>query len=77
MYRPTYVRALANLAISFANQGLHEDAVRTYLATLKQNPTADHVWSYLRISLSHMGKDELVKLAEKRDVKLFRPYFKF
>ena len=30
------------------DQGLHEDASRMYLATLKQNPNADHVWSYLR-----------------------------
>lgn len=75
--RPFYVRALANLAISFANQGLHEDAARTYLATLKQNPNADHVWSYLRISLSNLEKRELVDLTSKRDVELFRPHFQF
>jgi hypothetical protein len=61
--RPTYVRALANLAISYANQGLHTDAIRTYLTTLKYNTEANHIWSYLRISLSHLGKDQLVELA--------------
>ena len=37
-------------------QGFHEDAARTYLATLKQNPSANHIWSYLRISLSNMDR---------------------
>lgn len=75
--RPTYVRALANLAIAFANQGLHEDAARTYLATLKQNPLANHIWSYLRISLSHLGNQELVALTRTRDVEAFRKHFDF
>lgn len=64
--RPAFVRALANLAISYANQGLHEDAIRTYLTTLSHNPEASHVWSYLRISLSHMQRDELVELSHVR-----------
>ena len=68
---------MANLAISFANQGLHEDAARTYLATLEQNPNASHIWSYLRISLSHLGRDELVALTKQRNVSVFRQHFDF
>lgn len=64
--RPAFVRALANLAIAYANQGLHEDAVRTYLKTLAHNPDAHHIWGYLRISLSHMQRDELVELSHVR-----------
>ena len=64
--RPTFVRALANLAIAYANQGMHDEAVRTYLTTLTHNPDANHVWSYLRISLSHMQKDQLVELSHVR-----------
>lgn len=75
--RPAYVRALANLAISYANQGLHEDAVRTYLTTLTFNPEANHVWSYLRISLSHLNRDELVELSHQKNVESFRPFFQF
>jgi len=61
--RPAYVRTLANLAISYANQGMHEDAVRTYLTTLTHNPDANHVWSYLRISLSHLQREDLIELS--------------
>jgi peroxin-5 len=75
--RPTYVRTLANLAISYANQGLHDEAVRTYLTTLSHNPQASHVWSYLRISLAHMQRDDLVELSHKKDAQLFRPFFNF
>ena len=56
---------------------MHEDASRTYLATLKQNPQAEHVWGYLRISLSNLGRDSLVALAFQKDVEAFRPYFNF
>ena len=75
--RPRYVRALANLAISYANQGLHEEAVSMYLKTLDCNADAAHVWSYLRISLSHLGKDKLVELTNSKNVQLFRPYYDF
>jgi len=61
--RPGYVRAQANLAIAYANQGLHQDAVRAYLTTLSHNPAASHVWSYLRISLAHMQREDLVELS--------------
>eukprot|EP00455_Lapot_gusevi_P026840 TRINITY_DN2831_c0_g1_i1.p1 TRINITY_DN2831_c0_g1~~TRINITY_DN2831_c0_g1_i1.p1 ORF type:complete len:694 (-),score=222.17 TRINITY_DN2831_c0_g1_i1:74-2101(-) len=75
--RPNYVRALANLGISFANQGMHDRAVVTYLGTLARNPKAEHVWSYLRLSLSHMNRDDLVQLAHEKNVDAFRPHFQF
>jgi peroxin-5 len=75
--RPAYVRALANLAISYANQGMHEEAVKQYLITLTHNPNANHIWSYLRISLSHLGKDDLVELSQQKNVELFRPHYQF
>ena len=75
--RPRYVRALANLAISYANQGLHDDAVAVYLRCLACNADAQHVWSYLRISLSHLGKEQLVELTHSRNPELFRPYYDF
>jgi peroxin-5 len=75
--KPNYVRALANLGISFANQGLHEQAAQAYLATLARNPSADHVWNYLKISLSTMDRPELVELANFKDVNVFREFFAF
>eukprot|EP00475_Leptophrys_vorax_P014294 TRINITY_DN2068_c0_g1_i1.p1 TRINITY_DN2068_c0_g1~~TRINITY_DN2068_c0_g1_i1.p1 ORF type:complete len:608 (-),score=176.78 TRINITY_DN2068_c0_g1_i1:674-2497(-) len=75
--KPNYVRALANLGISFANQGLHEQAAQAYLATLARNPTADHVWNYLKISLSTMDRQELIELANFKDVNVFREFFSF
>ncbi|SPQ98402.1 TPR repeat [Plasmodiophora brassicae] len=76
--KPNYVRALANLGISFANQGLHREAAQTYLATLARNPAADHVWSYLSITLASMNQPpEICSLVDKRDVNLFRPHFDF
>jgi len=75
--RPKYVRSLCNLAIAYANQGKHEDAVRTYLSVLGQNSEATHVWNYLRISLSHLNRPELLELTNLRDVDAFRPHFTF
>eukprot|EP00823_Brevimastigomonas_motovehiculus_P008226 TRINITY_DN74_c4_g1_i1.p1 TRINITY_DN74_c4_g1~~TRINITY_DN74_c4_g1_i1.p1 ORF type:complete len:728 (+),score=194.19 TRINITY_DN74_c4_g1_i1:133-2316(+) len=75
--RPGYVRALTNLAISYANQGLHGDAAPLYLSCLARNPDASHIWSYLRISLSHLGRDDLVELTHQKNADAFKKYFKF
>jgi peroxin-5 len=71
--RPNYVRALANLGIAYANQNMHHEAAETYLSTLARNPKAEHVWSYLRLSLASMGRDDLVQLAHMKDLAAFRP----
>jgi peroxin-5 len=75
--RPHYVRSLANLAIAFANQQQHEDAVKAYLAALNQNPEASHLWGYLRLSLSSLGKDDMLEMTHSKNTELFRPYFNF
>ena len=41
------------------------------------NPTASHIWSYLRISLSCMNRDDLAEMTHTRDVNLFRREFQF
>lgn len=51
--------------------------MRTYLATLAHNPDAQHIWGYLRISLSHMQRDDLVELSHQKNPELFRPFFQF
>lgn len=75
--RPNYVRALANLAISYANQAQHDEAVVYYLKTLSCNQKADHIWSYLRVSLAHMGKEQLVDLTHGKNVDAFRAFYDF
>lgn len=49
--KPNYVRAWANMGISYANQGMYEDSIRYYVRALAMNPKADNAWQYLRISL--------------------------
>lgn len=75
--KPSYVRALANLGISFANQGRHDRACAAYLAALQRNGAAQHIWGYLKISLSSLNRPELVRLAEIGDVEVFREHFQF
>ncbi|KAG5376099.1 hypothetical protein IGI04_040695 [Brassica rapa subsp. trilocularis] len=50
--KPNYVRAWANMGISYANQGLYQESIPYYVRALSMNPKADNAWQYLRISLS-------------------------
>lgn len=59
--RPGYVRAMANLGIAYANQNMHQDAARLYVQTLVKNPHAEHIWSYLRLSLAALRRNDLVQ----------------
>ena len=56
-------------------QGLHEDACRAYLDTLRRTPTAEHIWSYLRLSLASMNQQDLVELANKHDLASLAAHF--
>ncbi|KAJ8433016.1 hypothetical protein Cgig2_010992 [Carnegiea gigantea] len=49
--KPNYVRAWANMGISYANQGMYDESIRYYVRALAMNPKADNAWQYLRISL--------------------------
>jgi len=75
--KPNYMRARTNLAIAYANQNLHDKACVHYLKALRQNPQANHVWGYLKISLSSMGRGDLLQLVNRRDVNAFDAHFKF
>ena len=75
--KPNFVRALANLGISFANQGMHNEAAQAYLATLLRNPRAENVWNYLRVTLVSMDRHDLLPLIEERNVEKFRGHFSF
>eukprot|EP01094_Clydonella_sp_ATCC50884_P010888 TRINITY_DN20707_c0_g1_i1.p1 TRINITY_DN20707_c0_g1~~TRINITY_DN20707_c0_g1_i1.p1 ORF type:complete len:451 (-),score=113.27 TRINITY_DN20707_c0_g1_i1:448-1683(-) len=75
--KPNYVRAWVNMGISYANQGLYDLASKYYLKALSMNPTATHIWSYLRISLTCMNRDDLAELTASREVNAFREEFRF
>lgn len=80
--RPNYLRAWVNLGIAYANSHKNQEAVVVFLRVLSmaksiQGNLLKHVWNYLSLSLSFMGRDDLVRLCEERDVELFRQHFKF
>jgi peroxin-5 len=74
--KPRYARGWLNLGISHANLGSYQEAVKCYLQALTLNSRAEHIWSYLRISCTCMERFDLIKLADTRDVSLFRDEFK-
>ncbi|GLD98736.1 hypothetical protein PINS_up007454 [Pythium insidiosum] len=74
--KPRYARGWLNLGISHANLGDYQEAVKCYLQALSLNARADHIWSYLRICFTCMERFDLVKLADTRDVSVFRDEFK-
>ncbi|GAB5357125.1 hypothetical protein AAMO2058_000347500 [Amorphochlora amoebiformis] len=75
--KPNYMRARTNLAIAYANQGIHDKACIHYLKALRQNEDAYHVWGYLKISLSAMGRTDLLPLVNDRSLSGFSSHFKF
>uniref|UniRef100_A0A7S3YUE3 Peroxin-5 n=2 Tax=Lotharella globosa TaxID=91324 RepID=A0A7S3YUE3_9EUKA len=75
--KQNYMRARTNLAIAYANQDMHDKACVHYLKALRQNAEAAHVWGYLKISLSSVGRGDLIPLVERRDVGAFEKHFRF
>lgn len=80
--RPNYLRAWVNLGIAYANLHKNQEAVVVFLRVLSmaknvKGKVLNHVWNYLSLSLSFMGRDDLVKLCEERNVEAFRPHFQF
>ncbi len=58
--KPQYVRALTNLGISYGNMLSHEASAQCYLEAISLNPGAEHVWSYIPMALSSMGRSDLI-----------------
>lgn len=38
----------------------------------RQNDTAEHIWSYLRIACTALGREELVTACDARDIRAFQ-----
>ena len=73
--RPTYPRAMLNLGISYSNIGDYQGAATAYIKALIMNPNAVHVYGYLRLCFSSMGRFDLIPLTEKRDLDALRKVF--
>nr|POF03186.1 peroxisome biogenesis protein 5 [Quercus suber] len=73
--KPNYVRAWANMGISYANQGMYEDSIRYYVRALAMNPKADNAWQYLRISLSCASRDDMLEACDSRNLDVLQKEF--
>ena len=75
--KPQYGRALANLGISYGNLGNPQAAAQCYLKALSLNPEATHIWGYLTMVFSSMGRADLVDKAAGANCEAFRADFDF
>ena len=66
--KPNYVRAWCNMGIGFANQGAYAQSAAYYVRALSLNPAADNIWGYLRISLSCIGRSDLMPALDAHDL---------
>jgi len=75
--RPSYVRARANLAISFL--ALHElrRAAEFFLAALAMRPDALHLWANLQTTFQSMERPDLAERCSENNVDFFRDEFDF
>ena len=62
--KPQYVRALSNLGISYGNMADYEAAAQCYLKSLSLNREASHIWGYLTMTFTSMGRVDLVSKAQ-------------
>ena len=62
------------MCCSHANLGHYADAARAYIAALKLNGGASHIWGYLRIALMCLQREDLVALSRKEDVSLLSKF---
>ncbi|CDY66435.1 BnaC02g12360D [Brassica napus] len=75
--KPNYVRALANMGISYANQdrGMYKESIPYYVRALAMNPKADNAWQYLRLSLSCASRQNLIQACEARNLDVLQKEF--
>jgi peroxin-5 len=66
--KPNYVRAWCNMGIAYANQGAYGQSAAFYVRALSLNPSADNLWGYLRISLSCLGRPDLLRALDTREL---------
>ena len=62
----------------YGNMANYTAAAQCYLKALSLNPEANHIWGYLQMTLTSMGRPDLVaKAAARPDHEAFRADFDF
>jgi peroxin-5 len=67
--KPLYVRARANLGISFLAMKLYPEAAKQFLSALSIEPDATHIWSNLETVFSYMQRSDLLAKSKARRVR--------
>lgn len=75
--KPSYVRARANLGISFMALREYEKAAQYFLGALNMHQDAKHIWTNLQMVFMSMGRDDLVDKSTQKNIDLFRDEFEF
>eukprot|EP00762_Andalucia_godoyi_P005546 ANDGO_00491.mRNA.1 Peroxisome biogenesis protein 5 len=74
--KPKYVRAWVNMGIAFSNQGNFESAIRCYAQALSlAHGQCTHVWDYVAIALSCLGRSDLVEQCAAHDLACLSEWF--
>jgi len=69
---PKYVRALSNMGVCYYNERQYEESVDAFLRCLAINDEPTHLWGYIRMSLSKMGREDLALVAREQNVELLQ-----
>jgi len=74
-FNPNFVRARANLGISFLALRQYDQAARQFLHALRLQPDAPHIWQNLRTTFSSMERPDLLQRSVKNDWREFAQEF--
>lgn len=74
-FNPNFVRARANLGISFLALKDYPNAAQQFVQALRLQPGARHIWANLRTALSSMERTDLLTKSMKFDINEFRDDF--
>eukprot|EP01116_Phalansterium_solitarium_P000217 TRINITY_DN10127_c0_g1_i2.p1 TRINITY_DN10127_c0_g1~~TRINITY_DN10127_c0_g1_i2.p1 ORF type:complete len:701 (-),score=211.05 TRINITY_DN10127_c0_g1_i2:436-2538(-) len=75
--KPSFVRARANLGISYMALQDFPRAAEYFLQALSMHPEARHLWSNLQMVFRGMSREDLVDRCADNDVDAFRGEFNF
>jgi len=73
--KPTYVRARANLGISYLALNEHPEAANNFLAALRLHPNAGHLWDNLKMVFRLMERRDLEEKATRQNIDDFTEDF--
>lgn len=76
--KPSYVRARANLGISYMGLKEHASACKYFLSALSMHHPASHLWGHLQMCFLALGREDLVERSVKTpDPEYFKDEFNF